>query len=98
MRYRNIKRDLPRLKEDERIYLNVPYITNGFARASHCGFDAKRKLWFTGPRNNNICSLIDLYGINTATSDDALLTLASLHPAVSNDVQEIINKKKETIT
>lgn len=30
---------LPKLPEDERIYLNVPYMARDFAKYSHCGFD-----------------------------------------------------------
>ena len=62
---------LPRLCEDERIYLNVPYKTNQFAKATNCGFDSTKKLWFTGPHNTYIYELIDLYGINEITSENA---------------------------
>ncbi len=62
---------LPDLPEDERIYLNVPYKARSFAKATHCGFDSIRKLWFTGPHNAYIISLIDLYGINEETSEKA---------------------------
>ena len=62
---------LPRLLEDERIYLNVSYTDRYFAKACHCGFDSKRKLWFTGHRNANLCSLVKLYGVNEATSEKA---------------------------
>ena len=39
---------LPKLPEDERIYLNVPYMARDFAKYSHCGFDPERKLWVHG--------------------------------------------------
>ncbi len=62
---------LPPLAEDERIYFNVPYMANGFAKLSHCGFDPEKKLWFTGPHNANLRSLVELYGVNEATSEKA---------------------------
>lgn len=63
---------LPPLTEDERIYLNVPYMARGFAKASNCGFDSQKKLWFTGSHNANLERLIELYGVNDeATSDKA---------------------------
>lgn len=43
-----------------------------FAQYSHCGFDTKRKLWFTGCLNANLRSLIRLYTVNEATSEKAL--------------------------
>lgn len=68
-----MKQDLlPPLAEDERIYLNVPYMAHGFAKVSNCGFDSKKKLWFTGSYNANLEHLIELYGVNDeATSDKA---------------------------
>lgn len=60
------------LPEDERIYLNVPYMARGFAKVCHCGFDSERKLWFTGCLNANLYSLVGLYGVNEATSEKAL--------------------------
>lgn len=66
---------LPPLPEDERIYLNVTYDTNSFAKYAHCGFDPKKKLWFTGPRNKHLPTLIELYGVNAATSEKALQLL-----------------------
>ena len=64
---------LPRLAEDERIYLNVPFNRRQFAKISNCGFDSERKLWFTGIYNRNLDSLIELYGINEeATSETAI--------------------------
>lgn len=62
---------LPRLAEDERIYLNVDYMARGFAKYCHCGFDSERKLWFTGCKNAHLDSLVGLYGVNKATSDKA---------------------------
>ena len=66
---------LPPLPEDERIYLNVQYNNRSFARITNCGFDGERKLWFTGPRNSFIESLIKVYGINEATSEKAIQLL-----------------------
>ena len=62
---------LPPLPEDERIYLNVPYMARDFAKHSNCGFDSVRKLWFTGCANANLRALIELYGVNEATSEKA---------------------------
>ena len=56
---------LPKLPEDERIYLNVPYMARDFAKYSHCGFDPERKLWFTGSLNRNLYDLVELYGVET---------------------------------
>lgn len=47
---KKMENPLPPLPEDERIYLNVPYMARDFARYSHCGFDPDRKLWFTKKR------------------------------------------------
>ena len=63
---------LPPLPEDERIYLNVPYMARDFAQYSHCGFDPDRKLWFTGSLNRNLGTLVHLYGVNEATSEKAM--------------------------
>ena len=62
---------LPPLPEDERIYLNVAYQARDFARYCHCGFDSERKLWFTGSHNAHLGSLVELYGVNVATSAKA---------------------------
>lgn len=67
---------LPKLPEDERIYLNVPYMARDFAKYSHCGFDPERKLWFTGSLNRNLYDLVELYGVNEATSEKANLSKA----------------------
>lgn len=61
---------LPPLEENERIYLNVPYNARGFAKAVHCGFDPDKKLWFTGLQNRHLAKLIELYGVNEATSEE----------------------------
>ena len=45
---------LPTLEEDDRIYLNVPYMARDFAKEAHCGFDSVKKLWFTGIHNTFI--------------------------------------------
>ena len=69
---------LPKLPEDERIYLNVSYQERTFAKITNCGFDKEKKLWFTGPRNSYIESLIKVYGINEATSEKAMQLLEEL--------------------
>lgn len=61
---KRLENPLPRLPEDERIYLNVTYATRSYAKYSHCGFDADKKLWFTGCLNANLYFLVDLYGVN----------------------------------
>lgn len=65
------KGSLSPLSDDERIYFNVPYMARAFAKHSHCGFDIEKKLWFTGCKNKNIARLVNLYGINEATSKKA---------------------------
>lgn len=72
---RKYKNKLPPLEEDERIYFEIPYMMNGFARATHCGYDPDKKLWFTGPYNGNIIALINKFGINEKTSDKAIKLL-----------------------
>lgn len=63
---------LPKLPEDERIYLNVPYMARDFAKYSHCGFDPERKLWFTGSLNRNYT--YGKYGIsNLSKAQDKLI-------------------------
>ena len=62
---------LPPLPEDERIYLNVPYMARDFAKWSNCGFDTVKKLWFTGCANANLQTLVELYGVNEATTEKA---------------------------
>lgn len=62
---------LPPLLEDERIYLNVPYMNRSFAKYCHCGFDSDCKLWFTGCLNANLYALVQLYGVNEKTSAKA---------------------------
>lgn len=66
---------LPPLPENERIYFNVPYMARDFAKYSHCGFDPKKKLWFTGSLNANLYALVRLYGVNEATSEKAMQLL-----------------------
>ena len=66
-----LSRQLPPLKPDERVYLNVPYKARDYAKTCHCGFDGTRKLWFTGLNNRWLRQLVELYGVNTdATSDE----------------------------
>lgn len=72
---KKLKNPLPPLPEDERIYFDVPYMARDFARYSHCGFDSEKKLWFTGCKNSNLIALVELYGVNGATSDKARLLL-----------------------
>lgn len=100
MRYRYTKKylksvfenDLPELSEDERIYLNVNYRNRYFAKECNCGFDSKKKLWFTGAYNSNICFLVDLYGVNSQTSNKAL---SLLKVAMENkDRKELLEKIK----
>jgi hypothetical protein len=62
---------LPPLPEDERIYLNVPYMARNFAKCTHCRFDSVRKLWFTCCANAFLQELVDLYGVNETTSEKA---------------------------
>ena len=66
----------PVLSEEERIYFTVPYLANGFAQACRCGFDTEKKLWFTGVRNRNLRALVELYGVNDNTSEEAKRLLA----------------------
>ena len=74
---KKVKNPLPPLLEDERIYLNVPYMARDFAKYCHCGFDIDKKLWFTGCCNTNLYSLVKLYGINEATSEKVIQLLKS---------------------
>ena len=62
---------LPRLSENERIYLNVPFGAIGFAKQLNCGFDPEKKLWFTGPLNTNIINIVNHFGVNEITSERA---------------------------
>lgn len=66
---------LPPLKKNERIYLQVTYYDKYYAQYCHCGFDAEIKLWFTGCLNSNLCSLVKLYGVHSATSKKAMKLL-----------------------
>ena len=69
---RKIDCPLPRLTDNEKIYLKVPYARRGFAKMCHCGFDREKKLWFTGAYNGGLDALVDLYGVDEEhTSDDA---------------------------
>lgn len=69
--------ELPPLQEDERIYLNVPYKLKDFAKRLHCSYDPEKRLWFTGSLNPNLPSLVKLYGVNDATSENARRLLES---------------------
>ena len=67
-----LENPLPKLTDNERIYLNVTYANRQFARVCHCGFDRERKLWFTGAYNGWLDALVELYGVDEEhTSDDA---------------------------
>ena len=68
---KKIDTPLPPLQENERIYLNVPYMERDFAKYSNCGFDPEKKLWFTGSLNSHLYALVQLYGVNEATSEKA---------------------------
>lgn len=70
---------LPPLQEEERIYLNVPYMARDFAKYSHCGFDPEKKLWFTGLLNTYLDELVKLYGVNEATSEKAMRLLNNVN-------------------
>ena len=70
---------LPRLTEENRIYLNVPYMARSFAQISNCRFDPDKKLWFTGLANGNLKELIELYGVNETTSEKVLQLLKEKH-------------------
>ena len=72
---KKLKNPLPPLPEDERIYLDVTYMSRGFAKYSNCGFDPEKKLWFTGCKNANLHALVKMYGVNSATSDKAMKLL-----------------------
>lgn len=77
------KYKLPPLEEDERIYFEVPYEINGLAKSTHCGFDNKKKLWFTGCHNSYLQILVNRYGVNENTSEKAIKLL-----------EEALNKNK----
>ena len=62
---------LPPLEDDEKIYLNVPYMGKGFAKCTNCEYDNVKKLWFTGCYNANLESLVNIYGVNEITSENA---------------------------
>lgn len=71
---------LPSVKsliEANRIYFDVPYMAKSFAKFSGCCFDAQKKLWFTGIHNSSIQELIDLYGLDDATSSEMIELLKS---------------------
>ena len=88
---KKMENPLPPLPDDERIYLNVPYMARDYAKYSHCGFDSDRKLWFTGCLNANLYFLVDLYGVNEVTSEKAL----ALMKAKLDEVEEVIRRRKD---
>ena len=49
----------------------LAYAAKQFAQYSNCGFDSDKKLWFTGIHISNLYALIELYGVNEATSQQA---------------------------
>lgn len=74
-----IESPLPRLTDNERIYLNVDYASRQFARMCHCGFDREKKLWFTGAYNGWLDALVELYGVDEEhTSEDAKALMRTL--------------------
>ena len=81
---------LSKMPEDDRIYLNVPYMNRDFAKCSHCLFDRESKLWFTGIYNRNLTELITLYGVNTnATSEKAkkLIRKCGIDPNTGKEIE-----------
>jgi len=92
---KRLENPLPRLPEDERIYLNVTYATRSYAKYSHCGFDADKKLWFTGCLNANLYFLVDLYGVNKATSEKALALMKAKLDEFDDKIEKIKQKKNE---
>lgn len=84
---------LPRLEEKDRIYLKVPYTERTFAKYCRCSFDTEKKLWFTGAYNFNLDILVELYGVDEHTSDNAqqLLEMALGTP----DREELMEKIRE---
>ena len=56
---------------NERVCLKVPNTASGFARCCHCGFDEEEGLWFAGAYNAELDALVELYGVDESTSDDA---------------------------
>ena len=68
---KRLENPLPPLPEDERIYFDVAYMARDFAKLCHCGFDAERKLWFTGALNANLHALVCAYDVHPATSKKA---------------------------
>lgn len=91
---KRLENPLPRLPEDERIYLNVTYATRSYAKYSHCGFDADKKLWFTGCLNANLYFLVDLYGVNKATSERALALMKAKLDEIDDKIEKIKQKPK----
>lgn len=82
---------LPRLTNNERIYLKVPYMKRNFAKVCHCGFDREKKLWFTGAFNSWLNALVECYDVDEEhTSDDAkqLLQMA----LETNNRDELLSK------
>lgn len=69
------KHKLPPLEEEERIYFKIPYMDNGLAKCTHCGFDPDKKLWFTGCHNSYIQILVNKYGVNQNTTEKAMKLL-----------------------
>ncbi len=63
----------------------------GLRQVFDCGFDPERKLWFTGSLNRNLYDLVELYGVNEATSEKA----KALMKAKLDEVEEVIRKIKE---
>ncbi len=89
------RKSTPTFTKDERIYLNVTYATRSYAKYSHCGFDADKKLWFTGCLNANLYFLVDLYGVNKATSEKALALMKAKLDEFDDKIEKIKQKKNE---
>ena len=84
------ERTLPPLSESERIYLDVPYLRRGFAKACHCRFDPEKKRWFTGSLNRMLPILIETYGIDKEhTSELALASIETAGEGRGEDKQDL---------
>ena len=86
-----LENPLPKLTDNERIYLNMTYADRQLARSFHCGFDRERKLWFTGAYNAYLGVLVELFGVDEEhTSDDAMQLM---HMALDTpDRNELLKK------
>lgn len=85
--------ELPRLSEEDRIYLKVPYMARSFVKYCHCSFDAEKKLWFTGAYNAELETLVELYGVDEHTNDNARRVLAMA--LETDDREELLEKLRK---